>query len=317
MEYESDGIELDWHRSMPIFKPGCDEMNTPVFTQFMRDVRTIAGEAAAKWGHRVRVAALVPYRVDDAVGMGMDVQTWCREKLADVIIPCEHHHSTNAEYQIRIWRMIVPEDVILAPCIDCSVYCNRGGYGLEMTEGTDCGFASAFYEMGADTLYLYNHFPTTQPEFPRMREFFGYAGDRAAVAEKERRQIAVRHEPVGEGTWRMPPMHPNEIWQESCDGATKINAGENVAGREAVVVLGFDRPVEVDVLVNTEKCALLPADTPLTDKYPAKIPFWIQAKIPEGVLHDGWNEVELFNRMRQSIFGKEIAWMEIRLAAAE
>ena len=64
-------------------------------------------------------------------------------------------------------------------------------------------------------------------------------------------------------------------------------------------------------------CALLPADMPLTDKYPAKIPFWIQAKIPEGVLHDGWNEVELFNRMRQSIFGKEIAWMEIRLAAAE
>lgn len=209
MEYESDGIELDWHRSMPIFKPGCDEMNTPVFTQFMRDVRAIAGEAAAKWGHRVRVAALVPYRVDETLGLGMEIGRWCREGLVNVVTPGPNSVVSEIDQQLSIWKQILPPDVIFAPGIDW--YVVSRDHGVSLSEATDCGFASAFYEMGADTLYLYNHFPTTQPEFPRMREFFGYAGDRAAVAEKERRQIAVRHEPVGEGTWRMPPMHPNEI----------------------------------------------------------------------------------------------------------
>jgi len=313
MEYESDGIELDWHRSMPIFKPGYDEVNTPVFTQFMRDVRAIADEAAKKWGHRIRVAALVPYRVVDAIGMGIDAKTWCREKLVDILIPSEHHHSTNAEYQLRIWRLIVPKDVILAPCIDCSVTCNCGTH---MTLGTDCGFASSFYEMGADSLYFYNHFPTTLSYMPEMREFFSFAADRRAVSARPRRHCVTKYDPLGEGKFRLD-CFPPEIWAGCCDGSVRINCGEGNDGRRARIIIGSTKKLNVDVLLNTVKCELMPDDEPVPVPLPKKEAFWLQARIPDGMLHDGWNAVELFNKADTSIFSHELLWMEVYVEDAE
>jgi len=314
MEFRSDGIELDFLRAAPIFKPGFDEINAHILTQFIRDVRKVCDEAAAKWGHRMRIAVRVPSGVEDTLMLGMDVTRWCEEKLIDVLIAGPNSVASEIDPQLAIWKQILPPDVIFAPGIDYLAMSRRDQY-VTFSESTDCGFASALYQLGADTLYFYNHFPTTQPEFPQMSEFFGYAADRRTVARKERRQLVTRHESVREGPLSFPPMHPEEIWVKSGNGSTKVNAGENVAGRESVVVIGFDREVEADVFVNTEKCELIPGK-PQTDKYPAKIPFWIQARIPAGVLHDGWNAVELFNQSEtQSIFGREIAWMEIRIAA--
>ena len=42
--------------------------------------------------------------------------------------------------------------------------------------------------------------------------------------------------------------------------------------------------------------------------------FYVQAEIPDGVLHDGWNDVELFNHGNDhTIEAHEIVWMEVAL----
>ena len=42
--------------------------------------------------------------------------------------------------------------------------------------------------------------------------------------------------------------------------------------------------------------------------------FFVQAEIPDGVLHDGWNDVELFNHGNDhTIEAHELVWMEIAL----
>jgi len=316
LDYESDGIELDWLRCAPVFKPGYDEMNTPVMTQFMRDVRKAADEAAEKWGHRVRIAARVPGIVTEAMGMGMDVATWAKEGLIDVLIPGPRDCSTEQDMNVALWRILAPKPVILAPCIDCIMTSNPG-WGLGYSTATDCGFASSFYQQGADTIYFYNHFPNQAPDHPELQDTFGFIGDRRKVAAKARRHVHTLHWQNGEGQFA-GHCYPLEIWGKCCNGGVKVNAGEDTAGREATVIIGGKYQFDIDILVNTVLCTLLPADAPMPGKMPAKKGqevHYVQAKIPAGVLHDGWNDVEIFNKADKTITDRDIVWMEISIAA--
>lgn len=312
LDYESDGIELDWLRCAPIFKPGFDEMNTPLLTRFMRDVRKAADEAEAKWGHRIRIAARVPAHVTDAMGMGMDVPTWAREGLIDVLIPSPRDCATEQDTNVALWRILAPAPVILAPCIDCIMSSNPG-WSLEYSAATDCGFASNFYQQGADTIYFYNHFPNQAPSHPDLQSVFGFIGDRKLTAAKPRRHVVTKHMQNGEGKF---PVHcyPIEIWSHCCNGGVKVNAGEDTAGRKATVVIGGKYPFDITILVNTVPCTPLPADTPLPGNMPGKDGHFVQAEIPAGVLHDGWNDVEIFNNATVTIKDTDIVWMEISLS---
>lgn len=312
LDYESDGLELDFLRALPLFRPGFDEMNTGLLTQFLRDIRAAAREAEAKWEHRIRIAVRVPFRVDEATGAGMDPAAWFREKLVDIVIPGPNNTGNETDPQLTVWRMLVPRDIILAPCIDYSIYARNGA--AVPCEAVDCAQASSFYQLGADTVYLYNHFPCTETVFPRIREFFSYAGNRMEVAKRPRRHVALKHDPVGESRF-IGPAHPGEIHPGCCNGGTKINAGEGTRGRRAEILICFSRKFEVDVLLNTVPCPLQAHPAPPPPEIPAEGLFFLRADVPEGVLHDGWNVVELYNRGTEIIYTvTDLCWMEIFIA---
>lgn len=314
LDYESDGIELDWLRCAPVFKPGYDEINTPILTQFMRDVRAAADEAEKKWGHRLRIAVRVPGQVMDAMGMGMDVYTWAKEGLIDVLIPSPRDVCTEQDYNVTLWRQLVPAPVILAPCIDCALKAAPGyEWSFRYTTETDCGFASNYYQQGADTIYLYNHFPFQAKEHPEMQRFLSYVGDRKKVASHARRHAVTNHVQNGEGKFAGLTF-PHQIWSQCCNGGVKVNVGENVAGKTAKVVIGATKPLDIDILVNTKLCPMLPKDTPLPDPVPAskdKQTWYVQAEIPAGLLHEGWNVVEIFHKGWFTLLAEELIWMEI------
>ena len=93
-----------------------------------------------------------------------------------------------------------------------------------------------------------------------------------------------------------------------------------MAGRGARVVVGATVPLPVDVLVNAVPCRLLPGDSPLPEVPRRKgvDSFYVQAEIPAGVLHDGWNAVELFNQgTEHTIEAHEIVWMEVTVGSKE
>lgn len=312
LDYESDGLELDWLRCAPIFKPGYDEMNTPILTQFMRDVRKAADEAEKKWGHRIRIAARVPGVVTEAMGMGMDVPTWTKEHLIDVLIPSPRNTSTEEGYNVSLWRILAPKPVILAPCIDCNMTSNPG-WSIFFTMETDCGFASNYYQQGADTIYFYNHFPRHHADVQNMQDIFAIAGDPKKVAAHARRQVHTRHEQNGEGVFAAA-CYPLEIWGACCNGGVKVNAGQETAGRKARIIIGATVPLNIDVLLNTVPCPMLPEDTALPGKVPTKKDrqtFYVQAEIPSNVLHDGWNDVEIYHKGNFTITDKDLIWMEI------
>ena len=86
--YGADGFEFD--DSMRVFfKASQIRENTPILTQFMRDVRALLDRIGGKRGEELMLAARV-HPVEEAnLSVGMDVRTWISEKLVNVIIPLD------------------------------------------------------------------------------------------------------------------------------------------------------------------------------------------------------------------------------------
>lgn len=309
LDHESDGLELDWLRSIPVFRPGHDERNAAILTRFLRDTRRLADEAAAKWGHRIRLAVRVPYLFTEAVATGMDVCAWAREGLVDVVIPSPNNTNSENDIHLHLWKRLLPAGTILAPCIDCNMGAGPGGPFLNMSAETDHGFAATYYHGGADTVYFYNHFPRNR--FDGVQELFGYAGDRAAVERRARRHVVTRHDDVAEGSYS-GSRFPWIIWKGCCNGSIRVDAGGATAGRRARVIVGARSPLDVDLLLNTVPCAPAP-DEPLPPLVTEKM-HYVQFRVPEGALHDGINAIELYNRSSERDI-TDLAWAEIRIDA--
>ena len=84
--YEADGLEIDDYIRV-FFKPSEVEKNTPLLTEFVRDVRRLLDRIGEKRGQRLLLAARA-HPVEDAnLAIGMDVRTWLSEKLVDLVVP--------------------------------------------------------------------------------------------------------------------------------------------------------------------------------------------------------------------------------------
>lgn len=321
LDYEADGIELDWMRNVPVFAPGFDEMNAPLLTEFMHLTRRACAEAAAKWGHPLRVAVRVPASAHEAYAMGMDVAAWVREGLVDIVVPSARDTLTEQDCDMAIWRALCPPPVILAPDLDYNVSSDLAArFVLGFDAEIDAGFASGWYHDGADTAYTYNHFPRhAREDHPGFPGEFAWLGDRAEVARRPRRHVFTGHRPCGESTSFHSP-YPDWVWKHCCNGGVRINCGENTAGREAFVIAGTSAPASLDILVNTVPCRLLEEGArPLPRLPKAKDgtePHWVVAEIPDGVLHDGWNNVEFFNRGDVDLTAADFAWLEVAVGPA-
>lgn len=303
LDYESDGLELDWMRSSPVLRPGAEEEGAAILTRFVREVRAAAGEATRKWGHPVRIAMRVPARVGECLAIGMDVPAWAAEGLVDVVVPAPPSHvRTEQDADIAIWRRILPAPVTLAPAIDYAVSTDCRA-SLTGDNETDCAFASGFYRQGADTVYFYNHFPRHAKERADAQSAFPLCADRTRAAAHTRRHVFTWHIPAGEGA--AAELHPFDTY--------RINLGEGVAGRDATLVVGMRRKCAFEMRVNTVPCEELGADA-LPGRLPQGEIHWRAARITAA--HDGWNVVELTDCSPDGIRSEELAWLEIDIAAS-
>lgn len=313
--YPCDGFELDWLRSLPVFKPGFDEANTGVLTRFMRDVKQISREAAMKWGHAIRIGVRVPARPQEALDYGMDVAKWAEEGLVDLVVPSPASVRVEQDTQVALWRRLLPRHVILAPAVD--MYASAGW--MQRTRiAMDCAFASNFYREGADTIYTYNHFRSFTNVMPEIPEWIGIAANREEVSRRERRHVVSWRECKVDGQYAESP-YPASIAPKSA-GAIRINLGEKVKGRKAKFVIGLMKRLKLELWLNTKKMGELrelsatPPDYPEgTDAYPV---YYYELELKDDVAHDGWNVIDLVNLGDEKLRSDEYVWAEIKLAEA-
>jgi len=173
--YDIDGLEFDFMRAPCYFSPDRMEEGTAAMTGFVREVRAMLDRWGEKRGKRLELSARLPNTPEKALSIGLDVETWVREGLVEILNI--NSDSLNLSYNLDIegYRAIAPTALILAEMQQqVAPMKNLGYYGRRFTT-TEMyrTFAQNHLSRGADGLSLFNFVFHRQHDYydPRRRMY--------------------------------------------------------------------------------------------------------------------------------------------------
>lgn len=150
--YNIDGFELDFQRGPWFFKDGHESDGAPLLTDMLRQIRQGTRRIAEQKGKPFTLMVRVPPTVQMCLAIGLDVPTWIKEELADLIV-LMHGGYLDMSADVRGF-------VEMARGKQCGI-----GAGLEHIAkgyghaGADMLHAAAlsYWQQGASALYLFNY----------------------------------------------------------------------------------------------------------------------------------------------------------------
>lgn len=157
--YDADGYELDWMRWPCVFRPGHEDGDAHFVTEFMRDCRACAQEAAARRGHPIRIGVRVPPKLVCAEAFGLRPVTWAAEGLVDLIVPTNFIQAYDFTLDFAGWRKAVDAvnpavEIIPGGANMCSSSDYDGAISLDLE--TWRGWCDRMFTQGAPGIYLFN-----------------------------------------------------------------------------------------------------------------------------------------------------------------
>ena len=170
--YDVDGIELDWFRSPMFFRPTLDlepvePEHVTIMNDFVRRVRRMTEKISQRRGRPLLVAARVPMSVNRCLAIGLDVVTWLRDDLCDIL-------SVGGGYVPMAMGQSVREMADFAHQYGVPVYACVSASGMR-GEAASYGSGHASVEAwrgaamnvwhaGGDGVYTFNFFPAQRDE---------------------------------------------------------------------------------------------------------------------------------------------------------
>ena len=151
-QYDFDGVHLDFLRATPHLPPGKQWENREHLTSFMHEVRSMLQSQAAKRGRPFLLAARVPDSVEGCHADGLDIETWAREGLVDVLILGTRTINVDVA---SFRRAMAGAHVKLMPSFDC--YHATDGYHGDQSLDLLCGVFGNYLHQGADGVGTFNH----------------------------------------------------------------------------------------------------------------------------------------------------------------
>ncbi len=105
MNYDLDGLDLDFFRHMQLFKSvawggTASEAERELMTELMRRVRAAAEEAGQRRGRPILLSVRVPDSVPYCREVGIDLEAWLREGLVDMV-------AASGYWQHNPWSVTV------------------------------------------------------------------------------------------------------------------------------------------------------------------------------------------------------------------
>ena len=156
--FDYDGISLDFARVCPVLPPGKAWANRDKMTDFLREFRSITQEVAHRRGRPLLVGARIPENLQGCHFDGLDIETWVREGLVDVLAL----GIRSFDVDIAAFRSITAgTHVKLYPSVDD--HHASDGYA---TPPIDIyrGVAANWWRQGADGIQTFNF--NHAPDFP-------------------------------------------------------------------------------------------------------------------------------------------------------
>ncbi|MEN6644478.1 MAG: hypothetical protein ABFE08_18725 [Armatimonadia bacterium] len=157
--YDIDGLELDFMREPYLFREGQEAAGAAVLTEWLRGVRKLVEETAARRGHAVKLGVRVPSRVEVATGWGLEVVKWAQDGLADLVVVTPRWATLEYDMPIGEWkRLLEGTGVTLAGGLEINHNPVPGTKLQTVRPEQARGAAATVLEGGADAVYLFNYF---------------------------------------------------------------------------------------------------------------------------------------------------------------
>ena len=158
--YAPDGVELDWMRFTRHLTPGQEREQAHIITQFIRDCREYANDAAKRCGHPISLGVRVPTRPEVAFCLGFSPVEWAEEGLVDLIVATNFCGANDYDIPLDEWFRIIGKanpDVLVLPCAtNCLHPYPEYSVAEEMTMDYYRSWCSIMYSRGAKGIYLFN-----------------------------------------------------------------------------------------------------------------------------------------------------------------
>jgi len=167
--YDVDGIELDFFRHLNYFKrvswgTPAGEKELEMLNHLMRRIRKMADEEGHKRGRPILIAVRVPDSVEYSRVLGLDVETWLRDDLVDLLTvtgyfrlnPWKKSVALGHKYQVPVYAGL--SESRQRDKVARKVYASPEGFR---------GRAMTAWSEGVDGIYLFNSF---NPRHPLWRE---------------------------------------------------------------------------------------------------------------------------------------------------
>lgn len=212
LEREIDGVELDFCRHLCNFKTVAEggvatESELESMNNLLRRIRGMTEEVGMRRGKPILVYVRVPDDPGYAKCIGLDIETWMQENLADVYIGSDY-------FQLRPWKDWAElgkkhDAIVYAGLSESRVLGEDKRFRRGSTECYDARIAGAWHA-GLHGLYIFNVFNPRTP-------FFRTCGDLGLLRNKNKLYFATvrdgdpnRYLKDGARFRRMPVLVPRK-----------------------------------------------------------------------------------------------------------
>ena len=204
--YDIDGLELDFMREPYLFSKGEEQAGGKILTPWLREVRTLVDQAAARREHPIKLGVRVPSEPETALGLGLDAPAWAKEGLVDLVVATPRWRTMHFDIPLGKWRSLLGDRVTLAGGLETRCQPYIGAPVRHMDPEYAVGAAVSVLSGGADVVYLFNHFQNGRwpiRDYQRRLKAFSSLDE---LCKLPRRHAVTHREVVVPGQDYRPPL---------------------------------------------------------------------------------------------------------------
>lgn len=172
-----DGFELDFSRIQVLFPAGKAEIGAPLITAMLKKVREKLNANAKIQGRPMYLLARIPPSAEACKLAGLDIDTWMKEGLVDMVspsqlmtlaqdMPVESIIAKAHQYKVKVYPTLMPKSnfrLAFKPSLPTLGLNLKSGSQIATLEEMVTA-AVNYRQMGADGLYLFNYNIGTYPQ---------------------------------------------------------------------------------------------------------------------------------------------------------
>ena len=186
--YDVDGLELDFMREPYLFSKGEETAGGKILTQWLKGIRQLVDEAAARRKHPVKLGVRVPSQPETALGLGLDAPTWAKDGLVDLVVATPRWATMQFDMPLAAWRQLLGDRVTLAGGLEVLCRPYPGGPVQSRNPEYSAGAAVSVLSGGGDVVYLFNYFQSGGWANPGYQDLL-----KAFSSLEELRKLPRRH----------------------------------------------------------------------------------------------------------------------------